>query len=419
MFHQIAVRDNKTTYLRFFWYRDNTPNQDIIEDMARVHLMGNTSSPAVANLAVRYAARKEPPKNGQEWIKEDALLSPYQSNRTREPDPVERSLTNGFYVDDLLNSDPTPQHALHLLEEGIARFTRYDFTLCKVQLNSDLIRNEYPSDEAGPTTMDLAPADLSSDNFSKGHSSLGLQWDLQQDSLNIKTEFKDRPMTKRGLLGHLMSPYDPFGIAAPAMLAPKLLQREIMPPSENDPHLYHALDWDDPLPKRLETQWNQMIQTCQKVQEIQIKRSFYPPNRGAPQHQQLFAFADASDLALCYVVYLRTVTSDRGVFISFVAGSTKVLPKGTSLKGQISIPRAELCAACDLAAKVLEIETELNIPSLEPTQYFTDSDDVLSWIQDTTHQLKMYVSSRRNFICKVSTPTAWHYIPTSVNPADI
>merc|ERR1712020_825996 len=114
-----------------------------------------------------------------------------------------------------------------------------------------------------------------------------------------------------------------------------------------------------------------MIQICLDVQRIQVPRSYYPSGSGTPVHQQLHAFSDASDLASCYVVYLRTVTSNGNVYVAFVCGSTKVLPKGTSYKGQLSIPRAELAAAYDLASRVLEVETEIDIPELAPTRYYT------------------------------------------------
>ena len=45
-----------------------------------------------------------------------------------------------------------------------------------------------------------------------------------------------------------MSVYDPQGIAAPAMLSCKLLQREIFPRKE-DPHCTHALGWVDYIPE--------------------------------------------------------------------------------------------------------------------------------------------------------------------------
>ena len=167
------------------------------------------------------------------------------------------------------------------------------------------------------------------------------------------------------------------------MLTCKLLQREMFPTKDRDIHNYQAIDWDDPIPKQFDKQWQQMIETTQNVQQLKMRRSFYPKDAGTPTTQQLFAFADASDLACCYVVYLRTQTTLGNIYVSFIWGGSMVLPKGTTVKSEISIPRAELCAAETLARKVLHIEKEIQIDNLLPTQYYSDSEDVLAWINNT------------------------------------
>ena len=418
MFHQFTVPEEQATYMRFFWFRDNDPNKEIIEYWSNVHLMGETSSPAIANLGVRYAARKEPPTDGHQWLKEDDILNPDQTQRTRIPDRVETLLTEQFYVDDFLASLPTPEEALEVIDEGVARLKRYHLNLCKVRSNCPIIQKAYPMEEKPTTTLSLSPRDPLS-NTPMDSTSLGLQWHIDSDRMSIKTEHKLRPMTKRGLLGYVNSPYDPFGMAAPAMLQCKLLQREIFPQKEQDPHHFNAMGWDDPIPERFTKQWEQMIKTCNDVQDISMPRAYYPKQHGAPVQQQLFGFADASDLALSCVVYLRTLTSDGRIYVAFVCGSSKVLPKGTSLKGQLSIPRAELCAADELAKRILDIENEIKIPQLQPTQLFTDSRDVHQWITNTTDNFKRYVTSRRDRICRLTSPSQWHYIQSEYNPADI
>ena len=127
-----------------------------------------------------------------------------------------------------------------------------------------------------------------------------------------------------------------------------------------------------------------MLSTCKEAssKDLFIPKSFYPRGHGTPINQQLFAFADASDLAWCYAIYLRTVTTDHSIHVAFVCGNTKVLPKGVCVKGQLSIPRAELNAAVDLAKKVLEVETEIDLPNRQPTIYYSDSKDVLAWIKN-------------------------------------
>ena len=74
---------------------------------------------------------------------------------------------------------------------------------------------------------------------------------------------------------------------------------------------------------------------------------------GSPSQQQLFAFADASDVATCIVIYIRTVTSDDSVHVAFVAGKSKLLKKDNRVKGQLSIPRPEMTSAYDLANRIL------------------------------------------------------------------
>ena len=93
-----------------------------------------------------------------------------------------------------------------------------------------------------------------------------------------------------------------------------------------------------------------------------------------------------------------------------------MLPKGVCIKGQLSIPRAELNAARDLAEQVLQLEADLDISNLHPSKYFTDSLDVLAWINNVKDATKRYVTSRINTIRKISQPSQWHYIQNSRKP---
>ena len=251
-------------------------------------------------------------------------------------------------MENLLASQLTEEDALKLIQTGISCLKRYYFHPCKVQSNAELVRQTYQPEEPLPEVINLSEEN---NNPTEESTSLGLQWHIKEDTFSIKTIHKDRPKTKRGLFGHIGAVYDPQGIADPVMLEAKLLRREIIPRKEEDPHCTHALGWDDPIPKQFHKQWDQMLATCKEVssKDLSIPRPFYPKGHGLPIHQQLLAFADASDQAWCYVIYLRTVTSDKQIHIAFVCGNTKILPKGVCIKGQLSIPRVELNAAVDLS----------------------------------------------------------------------
>ncbi|KAK3706058.1 hypothetical protein QZH41_004150, partial [Actinostola sp. cb2023] len=83
------LKSNKPCW--FLWYKDNDPHGDIAEYRMKVHIFGNTSSPAVANYGLRKTA-----EIGEAEFGSDAKIS------------VERN----FYVDDGLQSSPDPQKVM-------------------------------------------------------------------------------------------------------------------------------------------------------------------------------------------------------------------------------------------------------------------------------------------------------------------
>lgn len=85
MFHCFLVREDHRNFLRFIWPKDNDLEKEIIEYRMRVHVFGNSPSPAVATLGLRKAAETAVTKNG---------------------DHVTKFVRDNFYVDDGLTSCP-------------------------------------------------------------------------------------------------------------------------------------------------------------------------------------------------------------------------------------------------------------------------------------------------------------------------
>jgi hypothetical protein len=84
MFHSFMVR--------FFWHKDNP--EEVIEYRMKVHLFGNTSTPAIATCTLRKTALIGQPEYGpdaREFVEKD------------------------FYVDDGLKSVPDHEGAIDLL----------------------------------------------------------------------------------------------------------------------------------------------------------------------------------------------------------------------------------------------------------------------------------------------------------------
>lgn len=77
-------------------------------------------------------------------------------------------------------------------------------------------------------------------------------------------------------------------------------------------------------------------------------------------------------MAVAYVVYLRMINMRRQILVAFVAGGLLLTPRGVAYKGELSISRAELCAACLCSENVRQIECDLEF-DLKKTQYFIGS----------------------------------------------
>lgn len=89
MFHCFLVREDHRNFLRFLWHKDNDLEKEIIEYRMRVHVFGNSPSPAVATLGLRKAAETAETK----------------------------FVRDNFYVDDGLTSCPCHEEAIQILKD--------------------------------------------------------------------------------------------------------------------------------------------------------------------------------------------------------------------------------------------------------------------------------------------------------------
>ena len=114
MLHSFHVDPKHRSLLRFLWFKDNDPAQDIIEYTMTVHLFGNGPSPAVATYGLRRTV-----ENVEEL----------------EPG-VKEFLERNFYVDDALVSKPTAEETVKLVRATQAALATANLRLHKVVSNS-------------------------------------------------------------------------------------------------------------------------------------------------------------------------------------------------------------------------------------------------------------------------------------------
>lgn len=68
MFYCFRVREDHQNYLKFLWFQDNDLTKDVAEFHMKVHVFGNSPSPAVAIYGLRWAAEL-----GEEQLSSEAV----------------------------------------------------------------------------------------------------------------------------------------------------------------------------------------------------------------------------------------------------------------------------------------------------------------------------------------------------------
>lgn len=130
------------------------------------------------------------------------------------------------------------------------------------------------------------------------------------------------------MLSYIMKIYDPLGL-----LSNYLIERKIMMQS-----LWKTgLNWDEKVPLKIKTQWDQRMKKLSNASAVAIPRCY--ALREQCLTRELHVFVDASEQAFAAVAYLRTIYAD-GVNVAIVAAKTRVAPTKP-----LSIPRLELQGA--------------------------------------------------------------------------
>ncbi|KAK2903743.1 hypothetical protein Q8A73_010400 [Channa argus] len=379
MFHSFIVRKDHRNFLRFLWFRDNDTAGDIVEYRMKVHVFGNSPSPAIAMYGLRRAALH----GGQEFGSD-----------------ARHFVDRDFYVDDGLKSQPSVDKAIHLLKATQEMLAISNLRLHKIASNSPLVMQAFPSADYAKDLKDL---DLEKDAPPVQHS-LGLSWNLLNDTFIFCVFDRDKPFTRRGVLATVNSVFDPLGLIAPVTVKGKRLLRELTRTTN---------DWDTPLPPDKEADWNIWRDSLLDLKDLKIPRAYTTVSLTNSVRKEMHVFADASTEAIAAVAYLE-VTDDKGMcHVGFIMGKARLAPQSNH-----TIPRLELCAAV-LAVEVAEqIAQELD-SELDSLDFYTDSKVVLGYICNETRRFYVYVSNRVQRIRKFSRPEQWRYVPTSLNPADV
>ena len=144
---------------------------------------------------------------------------------------------------------------------------------------------------------------------------------LNEDALEA-VDIGKTVLTKRKVLGLVMSQYDPCGLMAPLLLQAKLLLRQLYAKGE-------GLKWDDPLPADQLRGWTEYLEKSLEMPPLIIPRSIQPEGGRC---LTLVGFWDGPLAAHAAILYARWETDD-GVIVRLITGKSRVAPvRGTTVQ---------------------------------------------------------------------------------------
>ena len=377
MFNNFSVPEDQKDLMRFFWFKQNDPEQEIVPYRSTCHIFGCASSPAICTFGLKYCASHLPAK-----------------------DEAREYLERNFYVDDGLFSSDTATSAIDILARTTSLLKSYGMKLHKIISNSPRVLESFPD-----ALRSVSLTTLPSENPSC--SALGVQWNTENDRFVLLPDLPSRPFTKRGILSTINSLFDPLGMVSPVLLQGRLMQREILS-NKKDLSKY---DWDDNLPQPYFQKWSEWLLSLDRLAELSTPRSFFPEGF-APIRQELHVFSDASQKAIGYVAYIRSINKECESHVSFVTASSKLAPKAST-----TIPRLELNAAVEACKAGFKINSELRHKP-DAIYFHTDSQIVLGYLKNQRRRFSKYIERRVTTINNLFPDSNWSYIGTKENPAD-
>ena len=239
MFHQVKTTPEHHDFLRFLWWPHGDLSQNLQEYAMTVHLFGATSSPSIANFALKKTANESLTKFAPE---------------------VATTIQRNFYVDDCLKSVPDEQTAVKMIKDLQAACQKGGFNLTKFCCTSHVVMNAVPEQHRAKciTSRSLDCEDYPTER------ALGVQWCLSSDTFKFTIKLTDKPSTRRGILSMVCSVYDPLGFVSPFLLCAKKILQDLCREQN--------LDWDDPVPDEYIVRWDKWLSDLQLLEHITVDR---------------------------------------------------------------------------------------------------------------------------------------------------
>lgn len=375
MFNRISLSEKDRPFHRFVMVDDQGKVQDY---EFQVQLFGNKAVPNISQKVLLENVTM----HGQEL----SLASNAIKTRT--------------YMDDITDSKDTEQEAIQEIFE-----LKKLLELASMSPRKWLSNSVKVLESVSPEDRSKNIVDLSSDSLIPNGKILGIIWEPNSDSFKISPQIQPcldetSMWTKRKVLSTLFRQFDPLGLISPYLIRGKVLLQCMFA---------SKLEWDQALSEDLDLRWKNWLKEAEKLLEISIPRYL---GLSAERNVQVHCFVDASIDAIACCFYM--VTNERTSFQSrLIFSKARVTPMKA-----VTISRLELASAHLGLTWWLQIFGCLELKK-ENITFWTDSKNVLYWINNPAKHHKVYIAHRAGEIQEHTKSIQWRYVPTELNPADI
>ena len=371
MYNQVRIPMQDRDALRFVW----TTEGKITHYRMTSHLFGGKWCASSSAYALRRTAQ------------DDSVDIPHK---------VKETIENDFYVDDLLHSCPDKEEARLVIQDTPGVLRNGGFNLTKFVVNDAELLNEINPDVRAKEVSEWSP-DLQG-------KVLGVKWDIIHDSFFFEVkDIRSKSVTKRKILSVVSSVYDPLGLLGPMILPGKLIFQDAT---------RQKLSWDEEVPGDIRSAWEGWVTTLMDVGDLAFPRCV-KPREFEDAVIELHHFADASTRAYGACSFIRCTNKYGQIHTQLIMSKNRVAPVK-----HVTIPRLELQAAL-LAAKLDSLlHTQLTM-NIDRSYFWSDSKIVLGYIKNESSRFHVFVANRVSQIRELTDPSAWHYVSSDCNPADL
>ncbi|XP_053692049.1 uncharacterized protein LOC128740530 [Sabethes cyaneus] len=379
MFHQVSMRLEDQYCQLFYWKETSTKGMPDVYIM-QVMTFGACCSPATA-----------------QYVKNtNAKLFEHEY-----PQAVD-AIVNKHYVDDMLASVETEEEAVRLAHDVKRIHAVGGFEMRNWLSNSTTVLASLQEEATNEKNLGVGEENTT-------EKILGLWWNTTTDCFTFKISPRydqdllsgSRRPTKREVLRTLMMMFDPLGFISHFLMYLKVLLQEIWRTS---------VEWDTPIEEPQFQKWLMWLKVLPEVTNVQIPRC-YRLSTSLGSNVQMHTFVDASESGFAAIVYLRFEEGDL-VETALVSTKTRVAP----LKF-LSIPRSELQASI-LGVRLANSVAQSLSTKISERYFWTDSRDVLCWINSDHRRYSPFVAFRVSEILETTDAKQWRWVPTKQNVAD-